>query len=340
MYSHSRPVTIKDIAKILNISISTVSRALRDTHDVNQETKAKILALAKELHYKPNLNATGLAKGTNHTIGIILPYINNYYFSTVIAGIQEVVYKNNYNLILFVTNDSAETELNIINNIADSRVDGLLVSVSSNSDSSDHFQELIERGTPIVFFDRVAENINTSKVMQDDFNGAFEAVDHLYKNGYTKIAHIAGPIGLHLTERRLQGYKAAIKKYNLLFRDEWVVHSGFSQECGEKDMEILLQCNIRPDAVFAANDRKAVGAMIALKNKKIAIGKKIGIIGFTNDPVSAIITPSLSTIAEPAMEIGKRSCELLLNHINKKRFQAEEVIIPGKLIARESTKRF
>ncbi len=234
MRKSPRPVTIKDIARILKISISTVSRALRDTHDVNQETKSKVLSLASELNYKPNFNATGLAKGTNHTIGIIIPFINNYYFSTVITGIQEVVYKNNYTLILFITNDSAETELNIIQNLATSRVDGLLVALSSDAGSSEHFKEIIEEGTPVVFFDRVAENIHTSKVMQDDFNGAFEAVEHLYKQGYKKIAHIAGPKGLQLTEKRLQGYRAALKKYNLSVRDEWVVHSGFSQECGEK----------------------------------------------------------------------------------------------------------
>lgn len=337
MRKNSRPVTIKDIARILKISISTVSRALRDTHDVNQETKSKVLSLASELNYKPNFNATGLAKGTNQTIGIIIPFINNYYFSTVITGIQEVVYKNNYNLILFITNDSAETELNILQNLATSRVDGLLVALSTDTQSSEHFKEIIEEGTPVVFFDRVAENINTSKVTQDDFNGAFEAVEHLYKQGYTKIAHIAGPKGMQLTEKRLQGYKEALKKYNLSFRDEWIVHSGFSQECGEKDMNTLLQCTIRPDAVFAVNDRKALGAMIALKNKKIKVGKQVGVIGFTNDPLAAIVSPSLTTIAEPAYEIGKKSCELLFNHMNKKRFQPLEIIIPGKLVVREST---
>ena len=313
-----RAVTIKDIAKMLNVSVSTVSRALRDTYDINKETKEKITRLATELNYKPNFNATGLAKGSTHNIGIILPFITNYYFSTVITGIQEIAYKNNYNIILYVTNDSPETEMAIIENLSISSLDGLLISVSSNSDFCHHFQEVIDAGIPVVFFDRVAENIEASKVMQDDFNGAFEAVEHLIQNGYTKIAHIAGPEGLDFTKKRFQGYVAALEKNGLPVNPDWIVYSGFSQDCGEQDTNALLEGKDKPDAIFAVNDRKAIGAMIALKKKNIIIGKEIGVMGFTNDPVSDIISPSLTTIAEPAFEIGKISCELLLKHLKKK----------------------
>jgi len=333
-------VTIKDIAKILNISISTVSRALRDTYDVNQETKEKVLALAAELNYKPNFNATGLAKGSTHNIGVILPFITNYYFSTVITGIQEVAYNNGYNITLFVTNDSPERELSIIENLSISSLDGLLVSISSDSDSCNHFQEIIDEGIPIVFFDRVASEIETSKVMQDDYNGAFEAVEHLIENGYTKIAHIAGPKGLSFTEARLKGYLDALAKHGIASNEEWIIYSGFSQDFGESDTYQLLELKQQPDAIFAVNDRKAIGAMIALKSKGIKAGQDFGVIGFTNDPMSTIISPSLSTIAEPAFEIGKKSCELLIRHITKpKYFHGEEVVLPGKLIIRESSRR-
>lgn len=332
-------VTIKDIAKILNVSVSTVSRALRDTYDVNKETKEKILALAAELNYKPNFNATGLAQGSTHNIGVVLPFITNYYFSTVMTGIQEIAYNSNYNIILYITNDSSERELSIIQNLSLSRLDGLLVSVSSNSDSCSHFQEIIDEGTPIVFIDRVASNINTSKVMQDDYNGAFEAVEHLIKSGYTKIAHIAGPKGLDFTEKRLGGYLDALKKYKISTREEWIIYSGFDQDFGEADTYQLLECDHRPDAIFAVNDRKAIGAMLALKKKNIIIGKEMGVIGFTDDPICTLISPSLTTIAEPAFNIGKTGCELLLKHISKKHFHPQEVILPGTLIARESTMR-
>ncbi len=334
-----RPVTIKDIARKLNISVATVSRALRNTYDVSSETKEKVLALASQLNYKPNYNAIGLAKRSTHNIGIILPFITNYYFSTAITGIQEVAYEKNFNITLFVTNDSPERELSIIENLTISNLDGLLVSITSESDSCHLFEELIAQGIPVVFFDRAPSNIRTSKVMQDDYNGAFEAVEHLARNGYRKIAHIAGPHGLSFTEKRLQGYLAALKRYDIPVREDYIVYSGFSQESGEADTYKLLDLEDRPDSIFAVNDRKAVGAMIALKKKNIKIGEQIGVVGFTNDPIASLISPTLTTIAEPAFEIGKESCELLLKHIKKKNFIPEEKILPGKLIVRDSSRR-
>ena len=331
--------TIKDIARKLNISVSTVSRALRDTYDVSKETKEKVVAMAHELNYKPNYNATALARGSTHNIGIIVPMITNYYFSTVLSGIQEVAYSKGFNIVLFVTNDSAERELAVIDNLFITGLDGLLVSISSNSDSCEHFQQIMDDGYPIVFFDRVPSNIKTSAVIQDDFNGSFLAVQHLIDNGYKKIAHIAGPKGLMFTENRLQGYLAALAKNNLSIRQEWIIHSGFSQNDGTADTYKLLEQKERPDAIFATNDRKAIGAMLALKNKKIVIGKEIGVVGFTNDPMSEIISPTLTTVEEPAFEIGRESCELLIRHITKKNFIPEERILPGKLIIRESSSK-
>ncbi|HVI44801.1 MAG TPA: LacI family DNA-binding transcriptional regulator [Chitinophaga sp.] len=330
-------VTIKDIARTLNVSTSTVSRALRDTYDVNQETKEKVLALAAQLNYRPNSNATGLARGRTHNLGVVLPFITNYYFSTVITGIQEIAYNKGYNIILYVTNDSPERELAILRNLAISSLDGLLISISSSAADCSHFQEIMDHGVPVVFFDRVPEKVATSKVMQDDFNGAFEAVDHLISNGYQKIAYISGPQGLSLTEQRLQGYLHALKKHNIPVNEDWIVYSGFSQECGEEDTQHLLQLKDRPNAIFAANDRKAIGALLTLRQHHIKAGSEFGVVGFTNDPMSAIISPSLTTVAEPAMDIGKTACELLLKHINKKHFQAEQVILPGRLIVRESS---
>ncbi|MEP7375253.1 MAG: LacI family DNA-binding transcriptional regulator [Chitinophagaceae bacterium] len=330
--------TIKDIAKELKISVSTVSRALRDTYDVSPETREMVLAMATRLNYKPNYNAIGLAKGSTNNIGIILPFIANYYFSTVITGIQEIAYSRGFNIILFVTNDSPERELAIFENLPVAALDGLLVCVSSTSDSCEHFQKTIDEGIPVVFFDR-ASNIKTSKVIQDDFNGAFEAVEHLIKSGYKKIAHIGGPRGLLFTERRLQGYLTALEKYNISINNDWIIHTAFSQASGEADTYQLLACKNRPDAIFAVNDRKAIGAIVALKKEKIVIGKDMGVVGFTNDPISALISPSLTTVAEPAFEVGKLSCELLLKHIKKRNFIPEEISLPGQLIVRESSNR-
>jgi LacI family transcriptional regulator len=332
-------VTIKDLAKMLNISVSTVSRALRDTYDVSPETKEKVSALAKELKYRPNFNATGLAKRSTHNIGIILPYITNYFFSTVITGVQEIAYSKDFNVTLYLTNDSAEREASIAQNLFVSGLDGLLVSVSSNSNSCFHFQELMDSGLPVVFFDRVPEELHTSKVIQDNFEGAFTAVEHLIQSGYKKIAHIAGPEGMTFTGKRLEGYFAALKKYNIPIRQEWIIYSSFTQESGENDVHELWKLKDKPDSIFAVNDRKAVGAMIALKKLNVKIGKEVGVIGFANDPISSVITPTLTTISVPSFDIGRFSCELLLKHIKKKNFHPQEITLPGELIVRESTMR-
>lgn len=329
-------ITIKDIARELNISVSTVSRALRDTYDVSKQTKTMVREKAAELKYKPNLNARGLSQGRTHNIGIILPFITNYYFSTVITGIQKTAYLNGYNIILFVTNDSAEREIDIVKNLSISSMDGILISTCCSQ--SDHIEEIASKDIPIVFFDRTG-NTAGSKVMQDDYNGAFEATSHLIEQGYRRIAHIAGPKGQFFTENRLRGYLDALSTHELPIRKEWILHSGFSQECGEGDTKRLLEIPNPPDAIFAVNDRKAIGSMLALKKNEVKIGPEIGVVGFTNDPVCMIISPTLTTVAEPAFDIGRISLELLLEHIRKKSFEPREVILPGELIIRESSQR-
>ncbi|GAA4312406.1 LacI family DNA-binding transcriptional regulator [Compostibacter hankyongensis] len=332
-------ITIRDVAQSLNISISTVSRALRDTYDVSQTTRQKVLEKASELNYKPNYSAIGLVQGKTHNISIILPLVTNYYFSTVITGIQQVAYNRDYNVILYLTNDSQEKELQIIQNLPLGCLDGLLVSTSFRSNAFGHYQKIIKEGSPVVFFDRSVDGVHTSRVLQDDFNGAYQATEHLIASGYTKIAHITGPKEMIITQKRLAGYRQALRRYKLPLNDKWVIHSGFSQECGEQDTLHLLEGGSKPDAIFAINDRKAIGAMVALKKKNIRIGTQIGVAGFTNDPISGIISPTLTTVAEPAFEIGKISCELLLKHLQKKYFEPEEIILPGKLYIRESTMR-
>jgi LacI family transcriptional regulator len=335
-----RYTTIKDIAKALNISIATVSRALRDKYDVSPETRQRVLDLASELNYKPNFNATGLVQRSTHNLGVIIPSITNYYFSTVITGIQEIAQLNGFNIVLYITNDDQEIESQVLKNLSGSSLDGLLACVSAKGNKNAIFQELIEDGLPVVFFDRVVSSIETSKVVQDDYNGAFTAVEHLIKSGYKKIAHITGPKELLLTENRLNGYYKALESFDLPVREDFIIHSGFSQKDGEADTTALFaDLNDTPDAIFAVCDRKGIGAILTLKKMNIAVGQDVGVIGFTNDPMSEIISPTMSTVAEPAYEIGKTSCELLLKHIRKSHFVAEQITLAGELIVRESTRR-
>lgn len=329
-------ITIKDIARELNISVSTVSRALRDTFDVSLETKHLVLEKAKELKYKPNFNARGLSQGKTNNIGIILPFITNYYFSTVITGIQKIAYEFNYNIILYLTNDSEERESLIMSNLTLSGLDGILISTCASN--YDHIHEVIDKGIPVVFFDRT-NNLDASKVVQDDYNGAFEATSHLISQGFMKIAHITGPKDQMFTQNRLKGYLNALEHHRIPVRKEWVVHNGFSQDCGSADLQLLMGRTNKPDALFAVNDRKAIGAMVQLKKQNIHIGKDFGVVGFTNDPICTLITPTLTTVSESAFDIGRIACELLLKHIQKENLASKEEILPGELIIRESSMR-
>ncbi|MGO3807789.1 MAG: LacI family DNA-binding transcriptional regulator [Sphingobacterium sp.] len=331
---------IKDIAKQLGLSVSTVSRALRDAHDVSQETRKKVLTLTDKLKFKRNSNAAALASGSTKNIGVILPFITNYYFSTVISGIQEEAYEQGYTEIIYITNDDVERELKLLESISATNIDGLLISISSNSSINDHFQNLIDEGLPIVFFDRVPHDITASKVMQSDYDGAYLATKHLLNQGYNRIAHIAGPKELTFTQERLRGYIAALKDHKIDPEETHIIFSGFDQIHGLHDTEKLLELSNSPNAIFAVNDRKAVGAIQAIKNAGIKVGKQIGVIGFTNDPISTVIEPNLTTVEEPAFEIGRQSCKLLIRHIKNEDFETQELLLPCKLILRESASNY
>jgi len=242
-------------------------------------------------------------------------------------------------VILYVTNDHVAREQNLLENLSTSSLDGLLISISSDSSTNDHFEQLMAKGMPIVFFDRVPKDIDASKVVQDDFAGALQATEYLIRQGYTRIAHIAGPENLQFTQQRLNGYLQALKQHNMAIDTRLIVYSGFSQAHGATDTLQLLTLSDRPDAIFAANDRKAVGAIQTIKQQGLRVGQDIGVIGFTNDPIATVVEPNLSTMEEPAMEIGKRSCALLIRHIKNRDFEIQDMVLPGKLIERDSTKR-
>lgn len=334
---NKRYATIKDIAKTLDISVATVSRALRNAYDVSSETRRKVLEEAERIKYRPNLNATGLVNSRTNKIGVIIPSITNYYFSTVITGIQEHAIENDYQVILFLTNDSFAWEVKIVKELSLTSLDGLLICLSSQTNDFAHFEELIKTEIPLVFFDRFATSLQASRVIQDDYQGACTATEYLINCGFRKIAHITGPENVTLVRSRSQGFLDTLFKYGLHYST--IVHTGFSQENGSQDITRLFKSAEIPDAVFAVNDRKAVGAILRLTEMGIEVGKDVGVLGFTNDPISEIISPALSSIAEPAYEIGRKSCELLLKHIRKPNLPIEEIKLATYLIIRKSTIR-
>lgn len=334
---NDKNITIKHIAKTLGISTSTVSRALHDAYDVSPETRRKVMALAEELDYKPNPYAVSLVKQNTNMIGVLLPEIAVYYFSMVVKGIQDVAYSVGYNVMFFISGESLEREKMILKNLNVNSLDGLLVSVSAETNTSEHFKKLIDKGLPIVFFDRVLDDIHTSKVIQDDYQGAFNATQHLIQQGFTRIAHLAGPKNLNIAQQRLQGYLDALSQNNLPIRKNYIVHSGLTEEDGVQAMSKLLAIKPLPDALFCVNDRKAIGAMLALKRYGYKIPHHMAMVGFQNAPISEVVTPSLTTIEQTAYEIGAKSCQLLLDHIKTPNMEPQIVVMPTRLIIRESS---
>ncbi len=333
----NKNITIKHIAQTLGISISTVSRALHDAYDVSPETRKKVMALAEELDYKPNPYAVSLVKQSTKMIGVLLPEIAVYYFSMVVKGIQDVAYSVGYNVMFFISGESLEREKQILKNLNVNSLDGLLVSVSGETNTSEHFKKLIDQGLPIVFFDRVLNDIHTSKVVQDDYQGAFDVTQHFIDQGFTRIAHLAGSKSLNISKQRLQGYLDALEKNGLPINKKYILYSGYTEEDGLRDMSKLLEVKPLPDALFCVNDRKAIGAMLALKRYGFKIPQHIAIAGFMNAPITEVVTPSMTTVEQSAYEIGLKSCQMLLEHIKNPNRTPETVVMPSKLIIRESS---
>jgi len=331
-------VTIKDIAKKLNISPSTVSRALRDHPDISAKTKEMVNSLAEELDYQPDSIAQSLKKRKTNLIGVIVPEIKHNFFSAAISGIEEVAYRAGYAIIVSQSNESYDRECINVRALISNRVAGLLISIAQTTENSDHFKLLERQGIPFVFFDRVCEDIEASKVVVDDFDGAFDAVEHLINYGYKRIAHLAGPKHLSISQQRLAGYLSALKKHKIPYDENLVVYGGLNEEDGIIGFQKLLQLDHLPDALFAVNDPVAIGAFEKIKEHGLVIPEDIALLGFSNNPISSLIEPSLTTVEQPAYEIGKRAAELLIEQIKfGENFIMRKEILKTKLIVRNST---
>jgi LacI family transcriptional regulator len=334
-----RKVTIIDIAKKLGLSKSTVSRALKDHPRISEETIKKVKTLAKRLNFEPNSLAIGLFTKRSNAIGVIVPEIVNHFFAAVIDGIEDVADKSGYRIIICKSNESYEREVSCTAALVSQHVDGLLVALSSETKKIDHFAAVHKRGIPLVFFDRVTEKLDVSKVLVDDLNGAFTATEFLIHSGYKKIAHLAGPALLKLGRQRKNGYLKALKKYNVPLISEYVIEGGMNFTSGYSGTQELLKLNNLPDSIFAANDQIAMGAMRAIKEHKLRIPEDIALIGFSNEPITMITEPTLTTIHQPSFEMGQIACKLLIEEIGakKKRKPAQTIILKTTLHKRSST---
>lgn len=333
--------TIRDLAIKLNVSISTVSRALRNAPDVNPETKKAVLQLAAELNYEPNRVAQSLRIKKTNTIGVVVPEIAMHFFSSVISGIQEYAGSHGYSIMICQSMETVETEISNIHMLVANRVDGLLISLSSQTKSVDHLEQLLAKKIPIVLFDRVNQTLPVSKVVVDDQAGAFKAVEYLMQTGCKRIAYIGGPKNLYISEQRGAGYMAALKKHTLPILEEYMIYCNDAQpEVYEQAVNTLLSLPDRPDAIFCMHDPIAIAVLQQLKARGVRIPEEISIVGFTNEPVSQFIEPSLTTVSQPATLIGQTAARLFIEQLeNKENFQPQTQVIPTELIVRNSTKK-
>jgi len=335
----SGQVTIKDIAKELGISASTVSRALKDHPDISVKTKEAVNALAKAWHYKPNAVALSLRSSKSNVIGVMIPEIVHHFFSSVISGIEKIAHDAGYNVMIFQSNESFKREMDNTQALLSSRVDGVLVSMSKETKNFDHFRELRDNGIPIVFFDRICNDLSSDNVIVDDFAGAFSAVQHLIDSGCKRIAHLSAPQHMLLGQNRQKGYRQALLKNKLKIDDDLIIKCDSFDEAKEL-VPGLLSLPVPPDAIFAVNELTAAGSLSVVKKAGLRVPEDISIIGFTDGLVSRVTDPALTTLEQHGYDVGLKAMDLLLSRIDEGGMDYEPVtkVIKTSLIVRESTK--
>lgn len=341
-----KQITLADLAKELGISTATVSRALKDYPDISTDTKQRVLALAKQWNYRPNSMAAGLRKRESKVIGVIIPSIVNHFFSSVIKGIMEVAYDQDYRVMLCQSDESYEKEVTDASALFTSRVDGVLVSIAHETKEFGHFQDFADAGVPLVFFDKVPYQgmEHTSRVIVDDYEGAFEAVAHLIAQGYRRIAHFHGPTIATTSRKRLDGYLDALRQHHLPVEESLLYPcQEITLEEGQAHTRHLLAHEPSCDAIFCVTDSVAIGALTALKAHGIQVPGQMGLVGFSDWQMSSVMEPPLSSVAQPGQEMGRIATQLLIREIHAHRddlpFQPERIILPTSLKIRASSNR-
>jgi len=332
--------TIHDIAKKLNISASTVSRALKDNPLISEATRKLIKKTAKEMGYRPNIMAANFRTKRTNTIGVIVPLINRHFFSSVISGIEDIAYENGFAVTISQSNDNFEKENKIAHTLFANRVDGLILSLGMETKSFEHLKLFSERNIPLVLFDRVTDEINAHKIIVDDYAGGYRATKHLIKNGAKKVAHIGGPQTINIYKNRQKGYTDALNENGIKIDKSLVFNGNMTKNAGINAIKELIDNNKMPDAIFCANDTTALGIITYLKTTGIKIPDDISIVGFSNEPFSEVVTPSISTIKQPGFLMGQKAAKLLINQISNKKENPgfETITMPTELIVRESSK--
>jgi DNA-binding LacI/PurR family transcriptional regulator len=330
--------TIKDIARDLDISVSTVSRALRGMPDVNPQTLKAVLRHAEKIEYQPNMAAQSLVKKQTHMIGVIVPNLD-YFCSNAIRGIDEAALEAGYTVMICQSNESYGREVVNTQRLMSSSVDGLIVSLSHETNNVDHFKRLLQKEMPIVFFDRTHADLNASNVVLDNAFGGEQAVEHLIEQGCRRIVLLRSHASMSISTLRESGYRAAHQKAGLAVDETLILHSDFKQEAAyQAVMRVLDNPKNRPDAIFTISDRLAVGAFLAIRDKGLRIPEDIALVGFNDEPMMSLMTPSVSSVFQPAFEMGRRAARLFIEHIHAEgKPDVETIVLKPQLVVRESS---
>lgn len=334
-----KEITIYDIAKEVKVSAATVSRALNNHSSISNKMKSLIQSKATELGYRSNKFATNLRKQKTHTIGVIVPRLNSFFMSTVLAGMENIANEAGYNLIISQSLESEKKEIINAETMFKSRVDALLVSIANDTEGVEHFQTFIDKGVPILFFDRIPQNLDCTNIVIDNKKAAYEVTKHLIEQGCTRIVHATGILKRNVYFDRLEGYKWALSEHGIPYDENLVIETDLSAESATEVVNKILQTTPRPDGLFTANDSCAVSVMSLLKKKGLNIPSDIAIAGFNDDPIATVIEPNLTTIHYSGKEMGEIAMQSIINHLNGSLNinPANTIILHSKLIVRDSS---
>jgi LacI family transcriptional regulator len=332
-------VTIHDIAEKLNITASTVSRALNNNPRISEVTRKAVHRAAKQMNYQPNNIAAALRHGRSHIIGVIVPTADRAFFASVVRGIEEIANKLNYKVIICQSYDNYEKEIQTIDALLSARVDGIIASIGKNTENFEHYKRVQQKKIPLVLFDRPTDALEVSQVMIDDFLGAYKVVEHLIQQGCKRIAHFTSPKKVSIFKERLRGYTEALKDYGIPYNEELVIKSNLQLEDGRESMEKLLKLKERPDAIFSASDFGAMGAMQVLKENSFRIPQDVALAGFSNDPFTSFTDPALTTVDQFSITMGKKTAEIFFEHLKSddKKTIPQKIVLKPELIIRESS---
>lgn len=331
-------VTLKEVADALGVSTMTVSRAINNKPNVDKKTKERILKTANEMGYTPNLVAKSLVSSKTYSIGVVIPEISHSFFPDVVKGIEEAANKENYQIFLTNTSEDYEKEKRNIEALRAKRVDGILVSSSQTEEDFSYYEKIIDSGLPLVFFDRCIGNIGASCIGVNDFAASQQITEHLINRGFKKIGYLSGPKKVSIGKERFNGFVAALNKHGLDLNEKWVTENGYNERDGYHAMNSLLQLpeNERPSAIVAVNDPVAIGAMDAIREAGLKVPDDFAIVGFSDDIRAKLMASPLTTVHQPAYELGKKAASKLIKTIEDNTEPIESVQLITKLIIRKS----